>query len=269
MHSPCRPLAVAAQRALYLAVRVAGSRVIPGERTELSDPLPEPEWQALVDQWEAVAGRVDDLVLYRRPQAGRSGFAALLLRDGRGVGFARFHPDRSRTEREFTIMTAVHRAGPSSFGVARPIACGQLDSAGWLVNESLPNYPLGSLRDAGLRDQVADEIGDVLGGVLPRGTDVPTHWRAAHGDLAPWNLRTLLRGAVRVIDWEDACYAPPGIDRLYGALTAHTTFGSPLPDAAPGEAIDWLTDLVAGRAHASSEPGGNALLELLGQMHTE
>lgn len=252
MHSPCRPVAVAAQRALYLAARVAGSWVIPGERGVRADPLPEPEWQELVARWQTVVGSFDELVLYRRPQAGRSGFAALLLRRGRGVGFARFQPDAVRVEREFEVVSAVHAAAPSSFGVARPLATGRLADGGWLVNESLPNYPLGAVRDPVVRDRVAEEIGDVLTEVLPRDDGVPAHWRGAHGDLAPWNLRTLLGGAVRVIDWEDACYAPPGVDRLYAALTAYTTFGTPLPEAAAGEAIDWVTRQITGRAHADT-----------------
>ncbi|MFT4295306.1 MAG: hypothetical protein QM582_07830 [Micropruina sp.] len=270
MHSPCRPIAVAAQRALYLAVRVAGSRVIPGERGVRTDPLPDPEWRDLLEQWQSVVGSFDDLVLYRRPQAGRAGFAALLLRDGRGVGFARFHPEPTRIEREFALMTSVYAAKPSSFGVARPLARGRLDEGGgWLVNESLPNYPLGAVRDPAVRNRVADEIGEVLAVVLPRGDDVPAHWRPAHGDLAPWNLRTLLRGTVRVIDWEDACYAPPGVDRLYGALTAHTTFGTPLPSSAPGEAIDWVTTLIVGRMQVSSEAGNRAQLDLLATIAAE
>ncbi|MFT4216293.1 MAG: phosphotransferase [Micropruina sp.] len=254
MHSPCRPIAVAAQRALYLAVRVAGSRIIPGRRGTWTEPLPGAKWQELLDQWRSAVGPVDDLVLYRRPQVGRSGLAALLLRHGRGVGFARFHPDEARVEREFGIVSAVHAARPTSFAVARPLASGRLaDGGAWLVNESLPNYPLGAVRDPAVRERVADEIGEVLTGVLPRPDGTPAHWRVAHGDLAPWNLRTLLGGAVRVIDWEDACYAPPGVDRLYGALTAHTTFGAPLPNAAPGEAIDWITKKIEGWTHTDTE----------------
>jgi aminoglycoside phosphotransferase (APT) family kinase protein len=50
-----------------------------------------------------------------------------------------------------------------------------------------------------------------------------------------------------VIDWEDAGYAPPATDLLYGALTAHATFGSPLPAAVPGEAADWVEGILTER----------------------
>ena len=164
-------------------------------------------------------------------------------------------------------MTAIHAARPTSFDVARPMAQGRIAEGAWLINESLPNYPLGSVRNPEVRNRVADEIGEVLGAALGRADGVPTHWRAAHGDLAPWNLRTLLNGAVRVIDWEDAGYAPPGVDRLYGALTAHLTFGTPVPDAAPSEAIDWVTRQIKGWTQSSAE--SVTLLDLLSTMPAE
>jgi len=264
MHSPCRPTRVLAQRALYLAVRLLGPRVIPGERSGWEDPLPDPEWADVLAAWRRSCGHFDNLVLYRRPQVGRTGFAALLLQRGRGIGFARFHPDAGRIEREFTIIQGVHDSVPASFRVARPIATGRVASGGaWLLSASLPNYPLGSVRKPAVRERVADEIGEVLSAVIPRPQTVPADWLPAHGDLAPWNLRTLLSGAVRVIDWEDAGYAPPGLDRLYGALTAHSTFGSPLPASAPAGALQWLSNRLRHRASEASDGADLALLASL------
>lgn len=266
MHSPCRPTRVLAQRLLYLGVRVAGSAVLPGERGTWTPPLPDDAWDELLQAWSNYVGAFDRLTLYRRPQAGRSGFAALLLRAGRGVGFARYHPDAERVQSEFGILSGVYAAQPESFSVARPVASGQLESGAWLLNESLPNYPLGAVRTARTRELVADEIGVVLAQVMPRPEGTPEHWQPAHGDLAPWNLRTLLSGAVRVIDWEDACYAPPGVDRLYGSLTAHTTFGMPMPAAAPAEAIDWILTLVRSRAGTELGDADQVVLSLLEAM---
>ncbi|MCW3158758.1 hypothetical protein [Micropruina sonneratiae] len=270
MHSPCRPLKVLAQRVLYLGVRAFGSRVLPGERDSWEDPLPQDQWQQVLAELRSHTGSFDSLVLYRRPQRGRTGFAALLLREGAGVGFARFHPDAGRIEREFRIVSGIHAARPQSFDVARPIASGRVDEGGaWLLSESLPNYPLGAVRDAGQRDRVADELADLLAAVVDRDDATPAHWRAAHGDLSPWNLRTLLSGAVRVIDWEDAGFAPPRADRIYGALTAATTFGAPPPSSAPGETIDWLQQLIVARGRGTADAADRAMLDALAVMTRE
>lgn len=247
MHSPCRIPAVLAQRALFAAVLVAGPRVIPGERASWAPPLPDDEWAHVLREWEHATGGFDALSLYRRPQAGRSGFAALLLRAGRGVAFARVHPDAARVQREHDVLSALHRAGPATFRVAEPLAAGAAGDGGWMLTASVPNYPLAALRRAGRRAAVIDEIGALLGGILPRDADTPAHWTPAHGDFTPWNARTDLRGRVHVIDWEDAAYAPPGLDALYNALTMNATFGTPLPPTAPHEAQARLAAALAER----------------------
>lgn len=284
MHSPCRPTRVLAQRALYLAVRLVGARAIPGRRAAWDPPLEDGTWLQLLDAWRDLTGPFDAIALYRRPQAARSGFSALLLRDGRGVGFARCHPQADRVAKEHAVQQAVFAARPRAFDVAQPLGFGRLgddandganggandDANGggiggaWLLSRSLPNYPLGAVRRAAVRDAVAAEIGAVLREAAQRDAaldaalrtvpDVPAHWRPAHGDLAPWNLRTTISGSVRVIDWEDAAYAPPGVDRLYGALTAHATYGAPLPSRADEEALEWVRQLILRRCPDPADP---------------
>ena len=163
MHSPRRPTRVLAQRALYLGVRVLGSRVVPGERSEWQPPLPETEWHHLLAAWRAVVGDFDSLVLYRRPQTGRTGFAALLLHAGRGSAFARFHPDAERIEREFACPPRSPRRGPKTFGVARPIAESAIKKGARGCSASpCPTIPLGAVRHPATRGRVADEISEVL-----------------------------------------------------------------------------------------------------------
>jgi hypothetical protein len=256
MHSPCAPVKVLAQRVLYAGVRVVGPRLIPGERVAWTAPLPEDEWSALLQAWRDTAGGFDSLAMYLRPQAGRAGFAALLLDRGRAVAFARVQIDRSRIEREYLVMRQLSAARPSSFRVARPISWGETAGAGWLLTSSVPNYPLGAVRSARTRRAVSAELSEILLGTLPRPEDVPDHWVPAHGDFSPWNLRTELTGTVRVIDWEDAGFAPPATDLLYGALTAHATFGTPLPAAVPAEAADWVEGILSERIRRDGgEPG--------------
>lgn len=247
MHSPCAPVKVLAQRALYVGVRILGPRLIPGERAMWRTPLPDDEWTTVLQAWREAVGEFDSLAMYLRPQAGRTGFAGLLLDRGRAVAFARVQPDKDRIEREHLVMSQLSAARPSSFRVARPIAKGEVDGSGWMLTSSVPNYPLGAVRSARTRRVVSAELSDILLGVLDRPAGVPSHWMPAHGDFSPWNLRTELSRAVRVIDWEDTGFAPPGTDLLYGALTAHATFGGPLPGVVPDEAADWIEGILIDR----------------------
>lgn len=267
MYSPCAPLVVLAQRALYAAVRTVGPWVMPGPRATWAEPAGD-AWDALCAAWRATLGEWDAVALYHRPDRGRTGFALLLLREGRALAFVRVATDPSRTEREFAVLAGLHAAAPRSFVTAAPIAHGEVDGWGWLATESVPNYPLGALRRAETRHTVAGEIGAVLAGILERPAGTPEHWIACHGDLSPWNLRTSIRGTVWVIDWEDAAWAPPGVDLLYGDLTAHTTFGSPLPAQTSAEAAEWVGAILSARLTAGEDRSSinNRLLAALAQV---
>lgn len=247
MRSMCRPLSVTIQRAAAAAVMLAGPRVIPGQRSIRSIPVPAPEWAALRTAWRSAVGSWDDEVLYRRPQSGRHGFALLLLRRGRGLAFIRVSPDAERTAREYSVMLGVHAARPDTFRVAFPLAEGSRHGWGWMAVESGPNHPTGALRRAADRLRVVDEITDILTRTLHRDADTPAHWVGCHGDLSPWNVRTGRGRSVWVIDWEDAQFGPPGADLLYSGLTAELTFGSPVVRGAEPEAIEWMRNLVSNR----------------------
>ncbi len=265
MYSPCALPAVFAQRALYVAVRVLGPRIMPGRRDAWSDPIESEVWEAFVDEWHAAFGAWDSMALYRRPQRGRTGCAILLLREGRGVGFVRITTDRERASNEFAVMSGVHAARPATFRIARPVGWGSMDGWSWIGTESVPNYPLGAVRRESVRLKVIDELAGILDDVLPRASSVPRGWRGSHGDFSPWNLRTEIGGAVRVIDWEDAGFAPPGIDALYGGLTAHLTFGTALPRSTNQEAVEWIGRVLMSRRADDEDANelNSRLIELL------
>lgn len=246
-------MAVLAQRVLYAGVRILGPRIIPGAREPWEHPLPEDRWRDLVDRWSGSVGRVDSAAMYYRPQAGRTGFSVLLLREGRGVGFARVSTESERLAHEAKVIAALNAARPESFRVAGLLGSDTSDDVGWLLTESVPNYPLGAVRRASARASVAAELSTILAGALPRPSGVPAHWTPAHGDFSPWNLRTHLNGSIQVIDWEDAGYAPPGVDVLYGGLTAHVSMGTPLPGSAPAEARGWVDELLSDRIDTQPE----------------
>lgn len=247
LYSPCAPVVVMGQRALYAAVRVLGPAVLPGRRGAWEDPVDHATWEDLLAQWADAYGSWNGVALYRRPQEGRSGFSVLLLRDGRGVGFVRVTSAAERARSEYLVLRGVHAAHPHTFRVTRPIGWGSAGEWFWVGSESAPNYPLGAVSRGSVREEVAEEISAILDDVLVRNGSIPNHWRGSHGDLSPWNLRTEWRGAVRVIDWEDARFAPPGVDHLYGALTAHQTFGTPLPHSTNAEAADWVAGILKAR----------------------
>lgn len=252
MFSPCKPTGVFLQRALFATVRILGPWALPGSRELWSVPVPSPTWERFIDEWRSLFGAWDSVALYRRPQSHRSGFALLLLRNGRGVGFVRVATSREAVHKEFEVMSGVHLARPKTFRIARPVGWGAVDDEwAWLATESLPNYPMSAVRRADVRANVTSEISDILDDVLVRGSHTPSHWRGSHGDVAPWNLRTEWDGAVRVIDWEDAGFAPPGVDELYGALTAYVTFGDPPEVSTSEETATWLAEALSARRHDS------------------
>jgi hypothetical protein len=254
MHSPCVPWKVLGQRALYAAVRLGGSRILPGARASWDDPVEPAVFADFAGQWREAFGSWDSAALYSRPQSARAGCALLLLRDGRGVGFVRITADGAKAAHEFAVMSGVHAARPSTFKIARPIGWGAGTHWAWVGTQSVPNYPLGAVRRLRLRLAVTEEIDAILDDVLPRGAHTPLHWRGSHGDLAPWNLRTGLSGVVRVIDWEDAGFAPPGVDILYGGLTSALTFGTSMPSETSGEAADWVERMLTGRLAVGEAP---------------
>jgi hypothetical protein len=266
MHPACKPVSVALQRATCAAVMLAGPIVLPGRQTGFRAPLDSEAWSELLAGWRSRVGRWDDMVLYHRPQSHRRGFAALLLRDGRGLAFVRVAPDAGRTAHEFAVMRGVHAGRPRSFRIALPLAQGTVAGYGWLAVESGPNYPLGAVRHSEVRRRVVAEVGELLAPVLDRPVGTPGHWRPCHGDLAPWNLRVARGGRVWVVDWEDAGFAPPGADELYSRLTAQITFGRPAVRAADRECVDWMTAMITAR-RSPDEPANSENTRLLAALN--
>lgn len=255
MHSPCRPTVVAAQRLLWAITRVFGPAILPGRRTHWEDPVDIESWLGMTSEWQREFGLWDSVAMYRRPQLTRSGCALVLVRDGRAIGFVRVTTSSERARREFDVMLGVHSASPQTFKIARPMSWGSQGDWGWLATESVPNYPLAAVRRATDRVPVVREIGSILNTVLHRSTDTPQHWVGSHGDLAPWNLRFEQRRVVRVIDWEDASFAPPGADALYAAVTAALTFSDRVELAkVPPETITWVRSMIEARRSLDESP---------------
>lgn len=215
-----RRAALAAQWGLYYAVAVLGPGLVPGERVSWEPPGGPARWGTLAVR----LGSFDDLAFYERPQASRTGLAALLLRKGRSVGFLKLREEPGELDREHQAMVALAEARPETFRVPRVLDCGETDGWHWMVLEAMPPLPAAPARRLALPRIVAD-IQRCLGPLLPRPQDVPERWLPMHGDLTPWNLRRCGRGLPWLIDWEDASWAPPGADQVYYEATSAAVLG--------------------------------------------
>lgn len=239
-----RPAALLAQWGLFCAVAALGPGILPGERVRWEPPGDSARWGDLV----ASLGTFDDLALYERPQASRTGLAALLLRQGRPVGFLKLRDDPAELDREHRAMTALAQARPETFRLPRVLDRGAAAGWHWMTMEAMPPRPAAPARRIALPRMSAD-IERCLEASLPRPHGTPDHWRPMHGDLTPWNLRRNGRGLPWLIDWEDAAWAPPGADQVYYAVTSAAVLGrrggSP-PEPGHAEAARfWLERLTA------------------------
>lgn len=214
--------ALAAQWALYGAVAVFGPRIVPGARVRWEPPGGPQQWRALAER----IGPFDGLALYERPQASRTGLAAVLLRAGRPIGFLKLRDDPGELDRERKALSAFADGRADGFRVPRVLDRGETAGRHWMLIEAMPPRPARPVRGIALEPLLAD-LQRRLRPVLERPSQVPAHWVPMHGDLTAWNLRRCGRGLPWLIDWEDAAWAPPGADLVYYEATGAAVFGRP------------------------------------------
>lgn len=218
MYTASKPLASAAAHLMWLGFRLGAARLMPG-RGQLWDPGLPPETLIGLDrQWRAVAGDVEAVCVYRRPQPTRSGLTLIVCGRHRGM-LVRLRRDRTTLQRELDVAVAAERLRPTSIRV--PQLLQEATYAGWywagyeLISTG-PHRPARSLPPEALA-----EISALVSSVVPRPVSAPEHWTACHGDLTPWNLRRTGRSPVPwLLDWETAGWAPPGFDAVYFEASA-------------------------------------------------
>jgi hypothetical protein len=251
LYTASKPIAVVLQQSLWLAARLSGARVLPGRRETWVSPVEPAAYEQLWRDWTAVVGRpIDGAAVYERLQSERASLT-LLLCAGPASLLVRVRPDPADLERELVLSAAAAARKPQGFHV--PAAMGRGETAGWhwAAYEAIATRP--HLPRYRLADETFDEVTDLVETVTPRPTGTPEHWRGAHGDIVPWNLRRARR-RTWLIDWEDAAWAPPGTDRLYlSAVVAAMRPGRVVAPAGPDEARAHLRRIVAERPTSASE----------------
>jgi hypothetical protein len=171
-------------------------------------------WRALGAEWSEFVGQFDEVAVHERIQVSRRGFAALLLSDGRPVGFVKVRDgDDSPLRNEFEALTLINSAEPGSFEVPQPVGMASVNGWHYLLTSALrPNLHRMPVEPP--LQEIAAEIRSGLE-TLPRFAETPEHWEPMHGDFTPWNLRQRSDGRLFLVDWEDAGWAPPGADEVY------------------------------------------------------
>lgn len=261
MYGASRRRAIVAQMATRLVVALVGPRVL-GSR-EWEPPFEPGVWDELCRAWRAELGSFDEIALYERPQASRTGLAALLLDRGHGVGFVKVRQsvDDANFSREWAVLSAMASRGDEQVRTVAPLAVGAVDSAAWLAVEALPAGVNRPVRDPPI-GHLTRLLVETLTSVLPRPEEVPSHWRPMHGDLTPWNFRSGC-GQDWLVDWDDVGWGPPGAD---GALfwASAEAIGLGAAPGQPTEAVEFWRRRVSSRPEDDEDASFNSrLLEVL------
>lgn len=255
MYSACRRGPLVAQNAVWWGVRVLGAWALPGRTAPDDPPVPAETWQQLLAEWKGHLGDFDTTLLYGRVQSNRSGFATLLMRGDTALAFIKVQrASESKLSRSEEALRLIERAAPHSFLSPRVLASGQAAEWSYLLLEALPARPHRPATNPPL-GVIIDEIQAALQG-LAKADNVLDHWLPVHGDLTPWNLRTIPHFGLTLIDWEDAGWGPPGADEVFYRAT-ESAFHKPGPLSNDNrEAIRYWMDRFSQRTGEQREKSG-------------
>lgn len=264
LYTASRPAAVLAQLGVWTAVRLAGTRVLPGPREQWAPAIDPDEFAELRRAWEELAGgRSDGLAVYERLQPDRAALTLMVCAGARSL-LVRVRTDPSELDLERRLSAAANRDGPLSFRVPRLAGSGVVGQWHWVAYAAMGRRPHRPVRTC--PDELPAQVSTLVESVIERPAGVPAHWRGAHADLTPWNLRRGGR-STWLIDWEDAGWAPPGADALYyrSIVAALKPPSGPLVlREQEQEAADYWAAIIERRPIAATEEQlRSRLLELL------
>ncbi len=255
MGSPSSRRAELAHTAAWWAVKLFGPRILPGPRRRWEPAIDLEVWDRILTGVEATIGSWEDMAVYERRE-GRRGFLFAPLVDGRPLAVVRIGAVGDEgVAHEVAALDRLEQYCPVSFVTPRVLSVGE--AKGWTYavltsldlgrHRMLPECP---------RAEVTEELQAALVS-LPRPEGTPEHWLPAHGDFAPWNLRTS-RGLIpALLDWEVSGWAPPGADRVYYWVSAGA-IGRVVDRGYVGdhpEAIEYWQSKLDGRREAQRQKG--------------
>lgn len=255
MGAPSSKRAELAHTAAWWAVRIFGPRMLPGRRRLWQPAIDLDVWDRILTGVEATVGTWDDMAVYERRE-GRLGFLFAPLEHGRPKAVVRIGAVGDEgVAREVAALDRMEQFCPVSYVTPNVLSVGEAN--GWTY-AVLTSLDLGRHRMISGRPamQVTEELQAALQ-TLPRPEGTPTHWVPAHGDFAPWNLRTT-RGLIpALLDWELSGWAPAGADRVYYWISAGA-IGRVVDREYVGdhvEAIQYWREKVHGRLEAQRRKG--------------
>lgn len=198
---------------------VFGPGILPSKSHQLKLPIPIHIRETLFGIIQNEVGEFNELSVHRQRGEERKGFALLLLRNGAPQAFVKVrHADHAEAlERENEALEAVAKFQPKSFSATTSIATG--DYGGWRFLAMQPLAPL--IHRTPKRPpikEISHEIASALQNIA-RPTSTPDHWAPMHGDLTPWNLRSVGK-RLTLFDWEHVGWGPPGSDQALYQMTS-------------------------------------------------
>jgi hypothetical protein len=264
MYTASRPAVLLAQRATFHIARVFGLRALWPRPAELVID----EWEELTRSWGRTLGPVRSIAMYQRKDP-RAGMTMLVNRPDLPPVLIKCRRQGDRgIALEQGMLAAMQDKDVPGIAVPRPVGAGVTHGGlSWAAQEfvfSRPHRPVFALEPAQC-DALGSAIKEI---VADLGLQRPARegMAAAHGDLAPWNLRRDHRGQVWLMDWEDVGFAPYGADAGYLSLTAAALRGTkPEPLSSP-VATFWTEAIERRISNGHSHPINHAILDLLREM---
>lgn len=236
--STSRPALLANQITGWLASRRI--ELVPGKNVRWDPPIDE----GLLKDWllrasEALGRHVEWWVTQLPMDMRRRRFNLLLLDSSRvPVGFAKF--TRNRPNPMYLTALARFTETPTmSFWSPGLAFADQLEDYSVVLTSPMPNgFHRPSVLSRDVRRRIFDEIGDRLDDLAAPGV-------AVHGDFAPWNVRSLAKGGIAVLDWEELTSGVVGADELWYAVCSRALAGNDRPPV--------MEQLVAGSLYSFAD----------------
>jgi hypothetical protein len=206
-------------------------------------------------------GPLSGLAMIDPRQSHRPRAAMLAMRHGVPVAFVKVNARTEELEREQLALEQLATA-PVSCRIPRVLDAGRCGGVAWMATSAMTSGWTTPVTELPVGWRTGQEFGPLVGLLgPPPSADVV----ALHGDLTPWNLRRCA-GDTWLLDWEDACWGPPGADEAYFHATAAAVCGAPMRATTPALATFWQERIMQRPASGAELRFRELLLDVLRRM---